>query len=336
VELSGGGIARIGFRVLNLPLERPLRCGPFAFTIDGDPQQIDEQLRELRDDQALVTASGVADLSLLPGQPTTALEAFRAFWQPARSLELLLSFAHRCRIQFVDPTFEVEREGRWEPSAWPSYIVRQGRTRPLGWYVLQRELEAFLEHAYPKLCDPSFRERTGVELALAYYDADHAEDELEVNYLKVWTSVEVLVARSGSSHSILAKQRFDVVRKQLEDALVRLQGQGIIKETDRELLRGGLGALNQQPWRVQAQVFFEQLFRDYPAQDVTEEELRRFRRLRNDIVHRGAGREAEDPVTMLHQEHMRLRSLVERAILALFEQHPNLMDFSWREWRAAR
>jgi hypothetical protein len=83
-------------------------------------------------------------------------------------------------------------------------------------------------------------------------------------------------------------------------------------------------------------VFFEQLFRDYPAQDVTEEELRRFRRLRNDIVHRGAGREAEDPVTMLHQEHMRLRSLVERAILALFEQHPNLMDFSWREWRAAR
>jgi hypothetical protein len=73
-----------------------------------------------------------------------------------------------------------------------------------------------------------------------------------------------------------------------------------------------------------------------PAQDVTEDELRRFRRLRNDIVHRGAGPDAEDPITMLHQEHMRLRSLVERAILALFEQHPNLMDFSWREWRAAR
>lgn len=279
---------------------------------------------------------GIADLSLLPGEPMTAPEAFGAFWQPARSLELLLSFAHRCRIQFVEPTFEVEREGRHESSAWHSYVVRRGRTRPCGWYVWQRELEAFLEHAYPKLRDPSFREDTGVELALAYYDANHAEDELEMNYLKIWTAVEVLVGRSGGGRGILAKQRFRVVCQRLEDALVRLQDVEIITEAERETLRGGLPFLNQQPWRVQAWAFFERLFRDYPAQDVTEEELRRFRQLRNDIVHRGARSEAEELVTVLHQEHMRLRSLVERAILALFHQRPNLMDFTWREWRAAR
>jgi len=32
-------------------------------------------------------------------------------------------------------------------------------------------------------------------------------------------------------------------------------------ETDREMLRGGLGALNQQPSQFHARVFFERVFR---------------------------------------------------------------------------
>jgi len=103
-----------------MPLERPLRRGPFAITPEGEPGQIQEQLRELQDGEALATASGFADLALLTGQPTTVPEAYRAFWQPVRSLELLLSFAHRCRIQFIEPTFRVEQEGRWAPSGWHS------------------------------------------------------------------------------------------------------------------------------------------------------------------------------------------------------------------------
>ncbi len=58
-----------------------------------------------------------------------------------------------------------------------------------------------------------------------------------------------------------------------------------------------------------------------------------------DAIHHGCGctrKYSQKLPVGVGSRMMRLRSLVERAILALLDQLPNLMDFSWREWQAAR
>ena len=96
--------------------------------------------------------------------------------------------------------------------------------------------------------------------------------------------------------------------------------------------------LNRMSARRQAAQMFASIFEDYPAQRVSEEDLKRFVTIRNDITHRGV---ADVPWSELayeqelHIQHMRLKSLLERAFLALLGERPNLMEFGWEHWTSA-
>jgi hypothetical protein len=324
-------IARIKFDVINLPVRRELHCGPFVLS---PVEHIDEAIEALKgfDSEPVVTAVGTFPV----GEVVSLDNVYAPFWAPAGALECLLSFAQRCHIQFIRPTVEVEVGGRWESGGWHSWMLRAGRATGVSWYVTVDELQGFLERSYPKVLDPEFGEAKGMRLAFAFYALTHGDDALEVCYLKTWIALEILYSR-GTRGLILSRRAFDRITKRVKESLKACVDEGLLGDDDRAAIQRKLPELNRFSTADLVTRFLQDLFTDYPAQDVTEKEIQRFIQLRNEITHTGSvARLTEDYMGELHAERMRLKALLERVLLAMLGERPNLMQFSWRNWRYGR
>jgi hypothetical protein len=324
---------RIAFDIVNVPLQRPLAIDAFLLTpVDG----VADVLGRLRNfaAESEITATGVFALP-----PVTSMDrAYEPFWRPARVLTLLLSFANRCHIQVVRPTLEAQIDGQWVRQGWHANLFREGKAGAVGWYVGQPELEGFLERAYPKLIDPVFAEATGLRLALEFVDQARCEVVGEMQYLKTWIALEILYGHAQEGRAqIISANRFEKIRRALRQSLADLGTAGRLQDDELAAMREKLPELNRPSAQRQLLAFCERVFMEYPAQDLNEAEAQRFIRIRNEITHGGVmpSTGGDGYARALSHEHGRLRALVERVVLAMLGEQPNLMEFSWRNYLAA-
>jgi len=337
--------ARITFSVVNLPIKRDLNCGPFVLSPVADIDKIVKRLKR-PNAQSEITAGG----TYLPPNPLPD-DLWPTLGDEIRVLERLLTFAHRCRVHVVRPKLEEWSDGQWVSRGGPVYFFDHGHPSPRPWYAGQDELEGFLARNFKRFQDAEFTESTGIVLALAFYDQIFSDYVTELQYLKTWFCLEVLLSRHASASGLLRPPAFKNVRHRLEQALKVAVDDHLLKEEDRAAIKEKMGELNRLSAVRQGFSFLAKAFEKYPDQDVTEDELRAFVKVRNDIVHRGEMQStthelvrslhglpegdlnARDYAHDLGREQRRLQSLFERVVLAMLGEHPQLMGVSWREYQ---
>jgi hypothetical protein len=332
VSLHSSESTRIRFGVINLPIRRALRCGPFLLEPIEDIKEALERLKAFEPGPE-ITAVGTFAL-----QNVDSLDkAWNQFWQPVGALELLLTFAHRCHIQIVEPVIEVRTDIGWNETGWHIYWIRHGSAKASPWYITQSELEEFLARSYPKLLEPGISDEQGLRLALTFYGQIFADIVAEVQFLNTWLAFEILYSANIERTKLLSKKIFAAVRRRIDSVLNDGLADGLLQQSQLDALKSKISALNQTGVTQQVHKFLQKTFASYPAQEVTSEELARFYQIRNEIMHGGSMRTYEkDYVQELHEEQMRLKALLERIVLGMLGERPNLMEFSWREWRSGR
>lgn len=339
------GTTRVRFAVVNLPIKRDLRCGPFLLSPVEDVDKIVKRLK-LFTAPSTITAVGTYSLpNPLPEDPWP--EVNRAI----QTMDRLLTFAHRCRVHVVRRTREEWNSGQWVSRDSPIHFFSEGHHRPRPWYFRQDALEGFLARNFPKLVDAEYAESTGLGLALAFYDEVFSDYVTELRYLKTWLGFEILYSRNQDASGLMPRSGFKKVRQLLDQALKQAVQDDLLGEAERESIREKLGELNRLSAVRQSLRFLDKTFEGYPSQDVTEDEMRAFVKVRNDIVHRGemqpethrslngdGDRELddEDYARDLARQQRRLLALFERVVLAMLGEHPRLMDVSWRESKTSR
>jgi hypothetical protein len=317
---------RIHFYVANLPIRRALVCGPYTITPVENVEEVIRRLRKVAAEPE-VTATG----SFSVDETTSSHDAWQQFFKSVGVLQRLLIFAERCYVEIAHPTLQETAGAGWKNRGWHAHFPRRGAPAGVSWCDGTVTLERFLERAYPRLMDDTFAESTGLLLALGFYAESYVEAALEQRYLSVWTALELLIHRSPARSKIVENGPFNKIRRRLKDALRQAIADGLLNSEARGLMIEKLGELNRpSTWRV-ANQFFLQVFAPFTAQDVTEDEFRHLAMIRNGIVHEGRPQlEVATLVETLALEQRRLSHLVDRVILALLDERPNLMDFSWR------
>lgn len=324
---------RYVFNLLNMPLKGELKAGPFLLT------PIQEGQEDLRKQTSMDTEPVIGVAGVLPISEN--LED-RAWWtfidqQGLRQVELLLSFAERRFVEVHAPEVQAFVGDEWVTWSVRQHMPMIGNPHGVAWHCGHAHLQDYIDRCLPLLTDSHIGEESGLRLALKMYRSNLRNDFVELQYLKTWMVLEVLYS-SGTAENIVDKNRFPRVRRAVRSTLDRLYAEGRIREEERNRVELKLPELNRTATFDRAMALLERVFVDYPAQDVTEEEMRSFIHIRNSITHQVVSilpdiGETEDP---LHVEHMRLMSLLERVILAMFGQDANLMNFSWRHWFDAR
>lgn len=325
--------ARFVFGVLNLPLDDDLVCGPFTLTPIPEGQ---EELKKRRsmDIRPVWSANGVLPLpeDIDLSDPWTYIDE-----QPITTMELLLSLAERRFVEIFQPQVQKLVDGKWQCSGARAHMPQIGDPYGVSWHYGHAHLQAFMDRCMPIVADPERGERQGLRLALQFYRTNFRHDFVELQYLKSWMALEILYSRHLDSTSITGASRFRCISKVIKMLLRDCQEKGFIEEHERSLMQEKLGEINRLSARLQALRFFEDIFRDYPAQTVTEEHMATFVKIRNDITHRGVMTHGGDDYgQVLHEQHLRLQSLLERVFLAMMGQDANLMTFSWTQWTAGR
>lgn len=350
LPLPKPGTARVRFAVVNLPLKRDLRCGPFLLSPVKDVDRIVRRLKRMKvTGRSAITAVGTYSLSNPPPK-----EPWLEVGLAIRAMDRLLTFAHRCRVQIVRPTLEDWTDGEWVSRIGPPHFPDDGYPSPRPWYFRQEELEGFLSRNFPKFVDAEYAEATGLVLALAFYDAIFSDRATEVQYMKTWSAFEILFSCNAKTTELLSGPGFKKLCRLLKQALEQAVKEEILRAEEHEAMTEKLGELNRLSAARQAQGFLDRIFAEYPSQNVTVEEIRAFVKVRNDITHRGEmqpkthglvrslhgkaerGIGAKDYGPDLARAQRLLQALFERVVLAMLEEHPRLMDVSWREIKTSR
>lgn len=326
--------ARFVFGVLNLPLREELVCGPFTLVPIPDGQE-ELKKRKGMDTESVWSADGVLplpeDISLR--DPWSYIDE-----QPLQAMQLLLSLAERRFVEIIEPQVQKFVDGEWRFSNGRFHLPQYGNPHGTSWHHGHAHLQEFVNQCLPIVADPERGEKQGLRLALQFYRTNFRDDFVELQYLKSWLALETLYSQHIGSTTIMGSSRFRRISKAIKMLLSNCQAKGFIEEHEQLLMQEKLGEINRLSARVQALQFFENIFQNYPALAVTEEDMRTFVRIRNDITHRGLmTHDGEDDYgDVLHDQHMRLQSLLERVFLAVMGQDANLMTFSWTHWRAPR
>lgn len=259
----------------------------------------------------------------MPVPSSSTADVWTDLWEPVVVMERLLTFAHRCHIQIVHPTYEVQTETGWRPRGGHSYLFQDGRARGVSWYIYHEALEQFLDRSFPKMMDPGFRESTALMLSLAFYDQIFSDRITELQYLKTWLALEILISRGVKNTTVLPTTRFNPVRDRINAALSSARDAGLLSEDEEGLFMRKVGNLNELNLARKGEAFFTRVFASYNAQDVTLEEFSRFVSIRNHISHTGTMRANYDNYAqVLHHEFVRLKALLERVVLALLGGTP--------------
>lgn len=269
----------------------------------------------------------------------------------AEVLELLLSFACRRHVQIRFPGLYLQRDGDWVLHAEGGGWDFPGATEGVGWYYGEEELAAFLAHAYPRMVDQfdelrGGKQRTGLRLALRLLDTARGDLPLELQYLHTAMAFEVLVNASRYSVPIFPEDQFPTIKQAISAALRTLPEE--VRPSDEQLksIEKQFPNLNRLSLMDRAFDFLTATLKPYPKQEVTRSDLRCFIDIRNAITHSGSMRDAgktckasrelkEDYGLHLHTEYMRLKSLLERVVLAMLEYNCRLLDFPWQHWEDA-
>jgi hypothetical protein len=330
-ELQSVIEARITFLALNFGVSRRLICDPFEFyprALDDDEARLLNMLYSRRRSPIPLA---LGHFRLEPRNPDA--EGWQQFLESAIAMELLLSFAHRSMIQFAGPTWEVRRDEAWETVGWHRYPLAAGGGPGASWYGGLAGLEGFLQRSYPKIMDRPSADATGLRLALAYYREIHSRVPIEIAYMNTWTAFEILWRRNSVETRPLPKTTFRSVARQMQHFVDELISNGLADDAGK-MLKTRIPELNRTRQAYQAKSFTDEVFASYPTQDVRIDELGTFFRLRHGLVHAGSATSGSDSVdaTRIEIEQMRLKALLERVILAMLNEHPNLMNFSWRHW----
>ncbi|HZU12259.1 MAG TPA: hypothetical protein VFB58_05425 [Chloroflexota bacterium] len=361
--------ARFFFDVTNLPLERDLASHGFVISALPDPKGLAKSLAET-DATHVTTGHGHYDLSIeAPGPGEDVNPFIRAadtqFGRAADALTILLSFASRRSVQFLDPHLYVEVSDD-EPPVPPHLVVESdavvwryfggtslrgvfpGRAYGHPWYFTQDELEGFLDRNFDRLLresdESSADESAGLRLAMHHLNASRVDDWLEWKFEKAWTALEGLIGRSPESRKRLPlpQEQFRKVREKIKEAINTLPDEIRPGRSERDAMSAKIGELNREAIIPSAMRFFKRVFAEHEYQEVTEADLRTFLAIRNSITHTGIMDldALKLPVgfpydygTVLPHEHERLDSLVERVVLALLGERPHLMDVPWQDWR---
>ena len=225
-------------------------------------------------------------------------------------------------------------DGKWKYSGGRLHVAQIGNPYGVCWHYGHAHLQEFMHRCLPIVADPERGDKQGLRLALRFYRTNFRDDFVELQYLKSWMAMEILFSCYLDSMSIMRSGRFGRVSEAIKTLLGNCQEKGFIEQYERSLMQEKLGELNRRSARRQSFQFFEDIFSDFPAQTVTEEDIKVFVKIRNDIMHRGVmSREgADDYGEVLLTQHMRLMSLLKRVFLAMMGQDANLMAFSWTEW----
>lgn len=377
LHLDGGKRARFFFQVMNLPLDRPLTLDRLHLTPLEDPDNLAQAL-QVTDATHVLTASGHYDVSQrvpshIEHRNEFARDADAEFTRAADALTILTSFATRRSVQVpkatlyaemsegeepADPTFVVESDGvRWHYMGGNSLRgVFPGRASGHPWYFTQDELEEFLARNYDRLrlpADPPSDESpdgTGLRLAMHHLNAARADDWVEWQFLKAWTGLEALIARSPQSRKRLPlsedrpNEHFEPVREAVKETISTLPGDVRPSRKSREAMFLKISELNREALLPSAMRFFKETFRSYEHQAVSQDELRKFISIRNSITHTGIMDldALRFPVgfpfdygSVLPSKQSELESLVEKIVLALLGEHPHTMNVPWQDWRHA-
>jgi hypothetical protein len=331
LHLSSGR-TRFAFGVMNLALQRDIRCGRFVLTPIPSRQE-ELSRRTSLDSEPVVSAIGTLTLPV-------SVDADAAWeyvdGQPVNEIMLLLSFAQRRYVDIVNPELQVLRDGTWQFWATRFHIPLPGNPQGVSWLFGHDELQAFVDRCLPLVAEADRGGSQGLRVALQLYRTNFRDDYVEMHYLKTWMALEVLYARHEAGGLIVDPARFKGVERGIKMALKALQSQGMLIDEERRLMQEKVAELNRLAARRQALRFFANVFAQYPAQRVTDDDLKTFIEIRNHITHAGV---MASPIeggygTTLNHQHGRLRSLLERVLLALLGQEANLMAFSWTEWLA--
>jgi hypothetical protein len=324
--------ARFVFGVMNLPLRRDLTCGPFILSPVPEGQA-ELMKRGSMDREPVFSAEGVMPIpdELESGNFWAYIEQ-----QPINQTQLLLSLAERRYVEVFSPTIQHWIDGEWQDTGSRFDMPLGGNPHGVSWHHGHDHLQEYMSRCLPILADPERGEKQGLRLAIQFYRTNFRDDFVELQYLKSWLALETLFSRHRDSASILNRSRFDKISKAIGILLKNCQTKGLIEEGERVLMRDKLNEINRLSAKVQALRFFEDVFKDHPAQVVTQEQMDTFAAVRNGITHQGVMRHKGegDYGDVLNHHHGRLKSLLERTFLAMMGQDANLMSFSWEMWLA--
>jgi hypothetical protein len=321
------------FNMLNLPLKDEVKYGPFTL------KPIDEGQAELRKRRSMDSDPVISAIGELPIPEEVGRDERWSYVdsQPLREMELLLSFAERRYVEAYNPSIQRYENGEWKFDSWRQHLSHFGQPHGVAWYVRQSDLQAYMERCLPILSDQERGKKSGLLLALEMFRSNFQDDFVELQYLKTWIALEILYSRYFKRDRILTEGRFARVRRAVRVVLIELQGEGQLDEAQFGLITAKLPELNRQAAADQALRFVDEILAEYPAQDVTSDEMQLFVKIRNSITHGLTAGLPEDAYgDRLHEEHMRLKSLLERIILAMLGQDANLLTFSWRYWMQPR
>lgn len=332
-ELPEFGDCRIEFVVTNLPLKRKLIIEEFEIQPFEDNAEICKRLRKANAESE-PTAMGIYWL----GHGNSGDSFWDRYFEKSNKLTLLLCFAYECTIDFVRPVHSRFNGSDWEFWGMHSYIPRQGNAAALSCQFNHSQLEEFLARTLPQMLDGEFTKRTGLTLAMSLYQQANAEQIVEMEFLKDWMAIEIMVHRCKiASDPLRPAAQFNPVREMLETQLRARQSQLSIPDDVLDHYIAKLPNLNSRGLEKKIVTFFERAFRNYDAVNVTSQDVRVFFKLRNKIVHQGVvGPEElvwhyEDE---LDREVRRLRALLELVILAYLDETPQIKEYSLHVWRA--
>jgi len=325
---------RFVFGMLNLPLRQELACGPFTLTPIPEGQE-ELNIRGSMDTDPVYSAEGLIPLpnDIDQSDPWSYIDQ-----QPIQAMELLLSFAERRFVEIVDPQVQIRWGDEWRVSNSRFHMPLLGNPYGVSWHHGHAHLQEFMNRCLPIVADPERGGRQGLRLALQFYRTNFRHDFVELQYLKSWLSLEILYSRHFDMKTIMEANRFRRISRAIKGLLENCHEKGYIEEHERAPMNEKLGEINRLSARMLGLRFFEDVFRDHPAQVVTEEDMKTFVRVRNDITHRGVMvHDGDDGYGQVHnQEHGRLQALLERVFLAMMGQDANLLTFSWTNWLAGR
>jgi len=253
-------------------------------------------------------------------------------------MELLLGFAERRFIEICNIEIQEQNGNEWITTGRLYHRPTLGSSSGVSWHHGHNHLQDFLINALPKLLVPEFGEGVGVRQALQFYRTNFHDDFVELQYLKTWIAIEILFSRDHENAPIFGSSRFKKFTDKLSDLIDVLPLEPRLTETEKKGVLSKLGELRRPPAIDQAMRFLTRVLKPFPEQTVSEEDLSRFIAIRNKITHGGTIEVPKDLdyPEFLNQEHHRLQSLLERVLLAMFDQDANLMSFSWANWLAGR
>jgi hypothetical protein len=133
------------------------------------------------------------------------------------------------------------------------------------------------------------------------------------------------------------------MKRAIRKGLEGLPEEDRLNEAEMRSMVDMLPALRRESLKRRMRSFLDTVLKDDPAQRVSDQDVECFVEIRDAITHYGSmrdaakkcvSREGADYLQALYEPRQRLRSLLERVVLAWLGTRLSVLDEEWQRWRS--